>query len=307
MGAGLAIQPWLGPTPAGPPETWVADRDASCLRGLDAELIDSRRHELGWPLAVAPRADGGLWVARSGNATNAYGARLLSLSQDGDPLGELHLEGFHDLDVLRDGRGLCLERLDGGSSRLWRTDSDATPRLLVQADRMRHARISGAAAWCGGDDGRLLRVDVETGTVLALACLPAPVQGLRASGDGGAWVLLGGTAPILARLDERMARVAQVPMEQPLAFDVLPGVAGPWTLERGGAVLRSRTRDGGPRLEVDLSILPEARHVLSMPDGGVLVASPGGILRFDAHGAPRPGQGGFSWISGWCRAQANGG
>ena len=302
MGVGLAVEPWIGPSAAGAPQVWVADRDASLLRGLDDDLIDGRSHVVGWPLAVATAADGGLWVARSGNATNAFGARLLELSELGTELGELWLEGFHDLDALADGRALCLERLQDGSGRLWRVDAQATPRLLMQAAGLRHVRASGLLAWCGGEDGRLLQVDVAAGGVLALACMPAPILGLRVTADGGAWVALGGSSPVLARLDARLARMAQAPLESLVAFDVLPDGGGPWTLERAGAILRARTRDGRPRLEVDLTILPEARHVLALPDGGALVASPGGIVRFDAHGSPQPGQGGFAWISGWCRA-----
>ena len=302
MGLGLAIEPWLGPAPAGAPAVWVADRDASLVRGLDGDLIDSRSHALGWPLAVAARADGGLWVARSGNATNDFGARLLDFSARGAVLGELWLEGLADLDALADGRALCLERMGDGAGRLWRVDAQATPRLLLQSAGLSHVRACGRLAWCGGDDGRLLQVDVEDGSVLAVACLPAPVLGLRGSLDGGAWVALGGATPILVRLDARMARMGQSDLEAPIAFDVLPESGGPWTLERSGAVLRARTRDGRPRLEVDLAILPQARHVLALPDGGALVASPGGIVRFDAHGAQRPGQGGFAWINGWCRA-----
>ncbi|MFN9785493.1 MAG: hypothetical protein ACK57N_02835 [Planctomycetia bacterium] len=302
MGAGLAVEPWLGPAPSGRPEVWVADRDASLLRGLDADMIDSRSHALGWPLAVASRSDGGLWVARSGDGTNAFGARLLDLSEDGVELGELWLEGFHDLDVLSDGRALCLERLEEGVGRLWRVDAEATPRLLFRAAGLRQVRASGGVAWCGGDDGRLRQVDVEDGTVLALACLPAPVLGVRSASEGGAWVALGGSAPTLARLDARMARMAQAPLEDPISFDALPDSSGPWTLERGGLVLRARTRDARVRLEVDLAILPGARHVLVLPDGGALVASPAGIIRVDWHGEQLPGQGGFAWITGWCRA-----
>ncbi|MEY2745227.1 MAG: hypothetical protein RL112_269 [Planctomycetota bacterium] len=302
MGLGLAIEPWLGPAPAGAPIVWVADRDASLVRGLDGDLIDSRSHALGWPLAVVARADGGLWVGRSGNATNDFGARLLDLSARGAEQGELWLEALGDLDVLADGRALCLERMADGEGRLWRVDLQATPRFLLRAPGLRHVRAGGRFAWCGGEDGRLMQVDVEDGSVSAVACLPAPILGLRPTLDGGAWVALGGAAPILARLDSRLARMAQADLEAPVAFDVLPESAGAWTLERSGAVLRARTRDGRPRLEVDLAILPEARHVLALPDGGALVASPGGIVRFDAQGAQLPGQGGFAWINGWCRA-----
>src|SRR6188768_1287218 len=59
-----------GPKPV---RYWAADRDAHRVCGLDAELIVRRTLDCGWPREVEARADGGLWVLRSGGPTAVLG------------------------------------------------------------------------------------------------------------------------------------------------------------------------------------------------------------------------------------------
>lgn len=326
----------------GEPVVWVADLDRSRVYGLDADMILAERREVGWPLQVIARADGGLWVARSGNATPDFGARLtLLLPVQGawQEAGELWLDAFVDCALAPDDSLWCLERSAGGSTRLLHVRSDVTSACILEGPFLQ-VRASRAGVWCVSADQRLLHLAFD-GTVLGTVSWGRPIVDLAPSGaiapeSGGSaaahgvWVLLGGEQHVLTCLQANLTplwwRVLPVRATE-LALDPevhnTSGVRAGWLLDpRGGGLVRVSqmpvSQDSGSGagfetgagggFEVTLAVvtpqvaLAAPRLLLALPRGVAVVASPGGLLRYDHSGQILPGQGGFGWISSLARA-----
>jgi len=309
----------------GEPVVWVADRDRSRIYGLDADMILSQRREVGWPLRVVARSDGGLWVARSGNATPDFGARLtLLLPETGGPgvqpsgwqeAGELWLDAFVDCALAPDDSLWCLERSVDGSTRLLHVRSDVTTECLLQGQFL-HVRVTRAGVWCVTADQRLLHVSFQ-GAVQGAISWGRPIVDLVPEGTAhhGMWVLLGGEQHALTCVQANLTALwwRELPVratELALDPDVGGGLdgCGGWLLDpRGGTLLRV-TQGAGATPEVTLAVvtpqvaLAAPRLLLAMPGAVAVVASPGGLLRYDHAGQILPGQGGFGWISSLARA-----
>lgn len=309
----------------GEPVVWVADRDRSRIYGLDADMILSQRREVGWPLRVVARSDGGLWVARSGNATPDFGARLtLLLPETGGPgvqpsgwqeAGELWLDAFVDCALAPDDSLWCLERSAEGSTRLLHVRSDVTTECLLQGQFL-HVRVTRAGVWCVTADQRLLHVSFQ-GAVQGAISWGRPIVDLVPEGTAhhGMWVLLGGEQHALTCVQANLTALwwRELPVRATeLALDPevhgSAGVRRGWLLDpRRGALLRV-AQGVGPAPEVTLAVvtpqvaLAAPRLLLALPDGVAVVASPGGLLRYDHAGQILPGQGGFGWISSLARA-----
>lgn len=296
-------QPMASPAAPGAPRYRVADRDRCRVYELDADLLLAGRREAGWPLQMAARSDGGLWLARSGNATPDFGARLDLVGRDGAVRGQLWLEAHLDLAAGPDNAAWCIERVDAQTRRLLRVDDDVVPRTLLVDGHLALVRTGREAVWCSTDDGRLLQLSTTDGSLTGSSLVPGGVHDLQPDGAGGCWLLAGSSPRRLLRLRPDFGM--QVQFDLPGTPDVLAhdcrsgGQGAPamlWLLDTRARCLL-RFEDGG----TGVSSLPlpvvEPRLLLATPEGGVLLASPGAILRYDRNAQLLPGQGGFGWIS----------
>lgn len=298
-------RPVSAPRPPGAPAILVADRDRSRVYELDDELLLAGRREAGWPLQLAARSDGGLWMARSGNATPDFGARLDLVARDGTVRGQLWLEAHVDLAVAPDDAALCIEQSDPQTRRLLRVDDDVVPRALHADPHLARVRASREHVWCSTDDSRLLQLDPADGSVLRSATFPGGVHDVRPDGAGGVLVLAGAAPRRLVHLGPDLVEASSLALPgapSTLAHEPRAGAGGgtpsqAWLLDPSTrALLRVALDAGGPPSIVDVPS-PEPLRLLALPDGGVLVATPGALLRFDRYGQTLPGQGGFGWIS----------
>lgn len=283
-----------------PVRVWAADRDAHRVVGLDGDLIAVRELQLAWPVAVAPRADGGLWVLRSGNATASFGMRLSSLAADGVEESETWIEAGETLALL-DGRdALVVEHGTGpnGVDRVLRVAPDGAARVLLDEPHLNGLCTSRGTVVAGTTDGRLVRYEADgSRKLLAKALWTASFGALAEGGPPGAFFALDTSAQHrLEFVGDDLARRWSVV----LGFDarhigVVPGEERVWVADVNG----SRVRRYGPGGVLEREhVLPA--HALDHPVAfadGVLVTAPGAILRIDSAGQPRPGQGGFAWLS----------
>ncbi|MBI5364430.1 MAG: hypothetical protein HZA53_14715 [Planctomycetes bacterium] len=283
-----------------PVRVWAADRDAHRVVGLDGDLIVVRELQLAWPVALAPRVDGGLWVLRSGNATASFGMRLSSLAASGVEESETWIEAGEQLAVV-DGRdALVVEYGTGANSvdRVLRVQPDGAARVVLEDAHLHGLCASRGTVVVGTTDGRLARYEASgSKRLLAKATWTASFGALAEGGPPGAFFALDTSAQHrLEFVGDDLARRWSVP----IGFDarhlgVVAGEERVWVADVNG----SRVRRYGPGgvLERD-HVLPA--HALDHPVAfadGVLVATPGAILRVDSAGQPRPGQGGFAWLS----------
>lgn len=284
---------------------WAADRDAHRVVGLDGNLLRVRELQLAWPLAVAARVDGGLWVLRSGNGTGSFGARLTGLDAGGAQTNELYLEDAASL-ALWGGLDALVIELGGagpGRDRVWRVAPDGTGRILHEGEHLNALCASGADVVIGATDGTLLRVAPDgSKKVLGLARTDRMI-GAVAEGPlpGSVFVLDVGPGHRLALFDTKLSPAWSVALGLDAQHvGVVPGEERVWVTDVNGA----RARRYGPRgvLELECALpLHAPDHPLAFGDGA-LFAAPGGILRVDALGRALPGQGGFAWVSGLARA-----
>lgn len=289
----------------GPVHVWAADRDAHRVVGLDRGLFVVREIAIGWPLAVESRADGGLWVLRSGNGTASFGMRLDAIEPDGTVANETYLEPCAAMALAAGRDALVVEKAPaaGQRDRAWRVEPDGSARVLLE-DRdlaaIVHApsTVVPSSVILGALDGRILRVD-DSGNrvVLAQTVLPGAWGDLAAGPyAGSAFALDVSPARVLAFLGPDLGARWTVAV----GFDArhLGAVAGEervWVADASGA--RIRRYGPGGKLELDRTLAQIALdRPLALPDGGALFAAPGAILRVDSAGRPMPGQGGFTWL-----------
>jgi hypothetical protein len=284
---------------------WVADRDASRIVGLDADLLPAREHALGWPLAVEPRDDGGLWVLRSGNATSGFGMRLASLDADGAVANETWLESAPDLALLDGSDALVIEHRGAAlaKDRVWRFAPDGTGRILLEEPGLAALCAARGAVVLAARDGRLLRVAADASRkVHARTAHAASWADVAPGPDGGLFALDVSSPPAVAFLGPDLAvrwRVALGLAARSLG--VVPGEERVWVSDSNGA--RVKRFGPGGALELDVPVVLHAPdHPVAWRGGGVLIGAPGAVLRLDAAGQPGPGQGGFAWISDLARA-----
>ncbi|MBK7874373.1 MAG: hypothetical protein IPJ77_01215 [Planctomycetes bacterium] len=290
---------------AAPVRAWVADRDAHRVLGLDGDLLRVRELQLGWPLAVAARTDGGLWVLRSGNGTPSFGARLTSVDPAGALVNETWLENSETLELI-EGRDALVIELGGagkGRDRVWRFAPDGVGRILAEGERFNALCASRGTVVLGTSDGVLVRVAAD-GTRKELARVVTDRSfGALAAGPHPGSIFALDTGP--GRRLELRGDDLGVVWSVALGFDarhvgVVPGAERAWVSDVNGA--RARRYGPGGALELECALpLHGSDHALAFGDGA-LFAAPGAVLRVDAQGRLRPGQGGFAWLSGLARA-----
>jgi len=278
---------------------WVADRGADRLVELDSELLVRRTLECAAPVALAARSDGWTWVVSARQSGPAGRHRLGQLDPSGFVVHEWELPPVRGLALSPTGEALVLAGL-GQDGALWRTDDAGGLERL--------AELPGAVALA--TRGERILVAQESGELLVLPCerdpMPLATTVLEgrplgvAPGPGGAWWVLEmrwNGARVLS-LDAGLELRHATPLDL-----VRPVLAGGATSQ----VLWVLDGDGGRALRLDPSsgaivcdaLLPVEALVAgwSTSDGGVLVASPGALLRLDGQGRVMSGQGGFAHLA----------
>lgn len=293
----------MGPRPV---RFWAADRDAQRVFGLDDELVARRTIDCGWPRDVEARADGGLWVLRSGGPSSILGDRLDSFSPAGDLENEMSLAAASELALCEGRDAITIEAgaAANGADRVWRVAPDGSATILFEAPALACLLCVGRDVWLGARTGRLVRIASDgSRRVVAAFDHDAEWGALAAGPRPGELFALDLRAPrrlclLSAELELRRATV--------LGFDAralapIASTGRVWLADSSGARVRRYGPAGQLELEVPVSLFGPDRP-LALADGGVLCAAPGAILRLDADGQVLPGQGGFSFLSDLARA-----
>lgn len=280
--------------PAVPPRSWLADRDGHVVVRLDGELGRRAELEVAWPARVCPTSDGGAWIASAPGRGRAEDPRapwrLLRLDAGGRTRIELGLPGLWDLEP--DSRGNAWA-LWGDPPRLARLEAADAPLELPAGAR----RIALDARWAlvGFEAGQVLRLDPRRLRPARWIQVAAPVLDLAPDARGGWWILDG--LGVLHRLDRELESLwsGGVPLEEPrLARGAVR--AQVWVVDRArGAAVRVDPWGRGWWSEpLPLAGVECAR---ALPDGGLLAAGGGAVVRLDPAGHVQVGQGGFAFVA----------
>lgn len=291
--------PPSGPGAPGPVAVWTADRDASRVFGLDADLFVARRMHVDYPLDVEACRDGGLWVLRSATPSASSSHRLDRFGAGGELITELYVDRTLDLATLDGVDALVIEATGGphGEPQLMRVREEGSVTVLHVAVGLVCVSGSRDSLLTGSSGGSVARRNALTGMQLDAVGLAGPILDLaEGAAPGGAFVLHGSSPRRLTLLDADLA----------VRWSVLAGldalhVSPVRGEERAWLAIGARVRRFGPQgaLELDVAGLPLSSldAVVPWTGGGALVAAPGAILRLDASGALQPGQGGFAWLT----------
>jgi hypothetical protein len=304
---------------AGPVAVWVADRDGHELVGLDAELFVAARRPLRFPVEVEARADGGIWVLSAPRGGPLTPHRLSRFDSRGFVRRTAEVEVVLDLTTLDGGDALVVE----GASAVPRNPGAAAPptrRVLRVADDGSAGGVAEAiGARCVAGRGDRALVGTERGWALLFDLKrtggPPPGALVRRWCGGelvdvapgpraGTWWALDGRASGEGRvllLDRSLRTV----WEAPLGFEAqhLAPVAGEervWV----AAAAEGRARRFGPGGAVEVAsadvAMRGALRGVALPSGGLLLVSPGAVMRVDGSGQRLPGQGGFAFLVDLC-------
>jgi hypothetical protein len=285
-----------GPGAARPPgwdarTVWVAaDRDGDALIELDLDLFVVGRRALESPLVVRA-AGGALWVvhAPAGSPEPPLALRRWGEGGPGPPaaVGEVLA-----LEVDGAGRALLLERAGDGDVRLLRFDAAGEVCDLQAPQEGRALALGtagpalalGDAGWAeAGPDGSWRRRTGFEGAV---------VLDLAARTGGGWWTLAwipGETEALCIAHDSD--GVPREVRDVGAARRLARGRGPPWVWAVDARAVRAPLAAAGRVVELPLA---GARAALADGRGGLVVAAAGALLRLDARGAARPGQGGFA-------------
>lgn len=305
---GLAL-PMKSAVEPGPPAVWVADRDGHGVVGLDGDLFVASLVPARSPVWLAPRP-GGFWcVEASGgaplgpHAVGAWDGTWTTLATGLGPVVDL-ASGV-------DGDALCVEfGLGGAPSRVLRVDEGGVFDVAVHAGAL---CVEGIAAKAPGGE---LRADLLVGDgagqltrygpggvvveVMALGgeLVDVVVRGQRAfvlDATGGGRVHVLGVSPSGGLVREASFGLGlQVERLGPT-----PDGAHVWVVDSSEPLARRYAAGGQLELEVELAT-SDARGVLGLANGGVLILTPGGLVRLDGAGLQQPGQGGFAYATDLC-------
>jgi hypothetical protein len=288
----------LAVEPPGRTEFWVADRGSDRLLGLDRDLFITESITMRAPTRLAPAPGGGVFVA---NAAEGWpgGAHVLRYMCPGaDVRWERSIGPLVDLQS--DGRDAVLvEAQRAGEARctVLSVGPAGVLRRVVAGDVLCAARR--AESFLVGFESGLLQLWAGDATYpLAEVDVGGSVTDIALARDAGWWILSrrAGAGTQLALLDAALAtRWARTTIAGAVA--VIPGAgAQAWcaTGERGP--LRRYGPGGDAELEVE-SILMTLDRGVALSDGGLLWLAPGALLRLDAEGLVRPGQGGFGFLA----------
>lgn len=298
-GLGLAYATsWSGaPAPRAPGRVcwWIADRDAHQLVGLDRDLHVALRHELRWPVLVAARADGGVWVARALERGPHGAHELVRFDAYAQPHERYELPAVRALCAADGARAWVLSAAGAGPAQLLHIEPGREPRSIAHfAGAQLLCALSATELAIGSGAGRLWLVDAAgdvraerrlEGALAALA--PGPSAGqcwaLERAADARLWLFGAKLEPL---------RVLRTGLEGGrLASE--RGAERVWVAD---ARRRHARRFGAHgRLELDWTDVPLAGLMAGSAEsgGGGLWLAPGALLRVDARGGLAPGQGGF--------------
>jgi len=297
------VAAWLRPRlegtapPPGRPVVWVGDRDGGQVLGLDADGLPSRSIRVAYPLELAARSDGGLWVLAGSASLADPVRRLLRFTDRGEVATEVPVPVASSLVALRGG--------------------DA---LLVAGAGAARALIRVAA-----DGEEVLLVPVAPGAEVALAVGPAGIlvserRGVRLLGAGGTegfpgrvfrpvapradgwWVVeRRAEGTLLLGLDRSLTRELARPLDE-LGLDEAGELwlapipdGGLWIADARGRVVRLDSR-GRVRARSAVS-LPGLLGCAAAEGGGLWLIVPGALLRLNSRGGAEPGQGGFDYLA----------
>ncbi len=285
-------------TPPGEPRVWVADRDASRVYALDANLYVARSVTVDLPVDVEPAPDGGLWVLRAETPSSTSTHRLDRFDAAGVLETELWIERALDLAVLGDGdQALILEARAEQLPRLVRVRREGSVFPLYEVAGLTCVSGERASAIVGTSNGRVLRVDATTGFVQASADVGGSLVDLaRGPTAGSLWALDGaGTGRVLLLASDLSVHWSVTLPRAATSLAPVPGEERVW-LAAANEPCVVRYGPGGV-VELDRCGLPLPGLGRSLAwRNGLLVAAVGAVLRLDAQGGLLPGQGGFEHV-----------
>ncbi|MBI5432980.1 MAG: hypothetical protein HZA52_09140 [Planctomycetes bacterium] len=303
LGAGVAFAVRAAPELAadfqpGPVTTWLADRDADAVIGLDDGLFEVKRIAIESPVEVERRSDGGLW-AISARDRHPLGVHdLLLFAADGSRVAAAVLGPVLDLELSRDD-ALVVERKDA-SGRVVRVDAQGTISTVLELATASCAAGAGSRVAIGTDDGDVWLLDLGTvpPAVLAKRALGGPIGDVRPGPTPGTWWALdSGASGRVSLLEPTLAtRWSVATGLHALHLAPVRGVERVWIADTTQPLARRYGANGA--LELDVSTLPLGgldRAAASI-DGGVLLIAPGAVLRLNPDGGLLPGQGGFDFL-----------
>jgi hypothetical protein len=299
----VVLDPGVGPNRTSSDRAiavWVADRDADRIHGLDADLIRARSFACRAPLALRARRDGGLWVLRARERAPGSRQRVERRDAQGDLRAMVELDSCVDLERDADDAALVIEaRAAGHTDRAWRVRDDGSLVLLLERDHLSCATAALDSIALGTSNGDLVRIDARAeGRVLAEAHLDARLGDLAPGPEAGTlWALDVRRPGRLYLLEENLDVRWSVRVELSAAH--LAPVLGEervWLCD--GAEPRWRRFGPSGVLELERSLLPLGglERALAWTDGGVVWIAPGAVMRADAQGRSKPGQGGFNYL-----------
>ena len=292
---GAALLPPSTTDRDGEPKYWVADRDGCAVYGLDEDSIVVRRVDLPWPTAVAARADGGVWVLRSEEGTPDASTRLLRLDDRGAVRSETRLGTCVDLDGLSDGSAIVLERAE----RILRIDADGGVREVARGSEWTGCAALEDSIVVADARGIVWRVALDPpGAVLASADLRARILEVECdAGRGACWVITASEPKRIHRLDADLVVrwSAEAAIQAPvLAKDETHDRI--WLVEGARSTVRRLDGRGVVELERTIPSILGACSAAGRSEGGIVLATPGGLVPLDPDGSVRPGQGGFAHL-----------
>jgi hypothetical protein len=274
--------------------TWVADRDGCAIYGLDEDAIVARRLDVAWPIALAARPDGGVWVVSSDRGSPASVTRLLRLDTECAIRSETLLGECADLAALGDGSAIVL-----GSDRILRCDANGRVAEIYRGGSLTCCAASEGSVVVGDALGIVRRVALDPpGAVIAHVDLRERV--LQIESDlihSRFWVTTVSDAATIHRLDADLAvqwSAYAGSLDASLAKDADPDRI--WIVDGARSTVRRFDGNGIVELErADPAILG-ANSGAGSSRGGIVVARPGCMLLLDPAGRILPGQGGFAHL-----------
>lgn len=303
LGAAVALAwrtapPIGGEFEPGPPTTWVADRDADAVVGLDDGLFEAKRIELTSPVELERAADGALWVVSARDSHPLGPHDLVRYGPDGRRTAAASFGPVYDLERLG-ADALVVERTNG-AGRVACVTPDGSVTVLASLPTVRCASGSGDRVAIGTEEGDVLLLDIAaTPPALVAQHALGGIVGDLAPGptDGTWWVLDVGGAGRLRLLEPNLVPRWTITVGLH-ALHLLPirGEERVWLADTTAPVAR-RYGSGGA-LELDVQNLPLSGldRGVALAGGGVLLAAPGAVLHLDATGTLQPGQGGFDFL-----------
>jgi len=283
--------------PSGPASFWVADRGGGALVGLDDDLFPVRRIAWPWPLRLAPRASGGLWVVSAVAGDPRGPHRVTAVDRDGRSVGQVAVPPVVDVAPLGD--------------RLLVVVDEPAARALIEVRATFRCRarplafdptccaVAGDRWLVGGADGSLHAFVPEAGLELRARLGRRIVDVEPRPGSTSSWVLDAGPPARLMLVGAGLDVLGSIEIE-PGWRTLVPAPDGDrvWLTSREGRIARARIdpqagAGGAVELVVDSELVRLGRGAT---DGASLVVtSPGAALRLEANGRRAPGQGGFGF------------